>query len=256
MNTPRDLIINNVLNLQSFTPSDEVNSVMGALVNEVINTCSTLSVASEDLIKVRQISADTESELEKYWARRIIASETPIDELKIFPYLDNYQELTGREVALVAHSGLSLTHKHKALVIGSGPLPLSAYELHRQTGVHIDHVDSSHEAIKLCEQLMNTLGLSDSKYYEATGETVLLRGVYDLILIAALAGATAADKQKIIDAVMPYLSNNGRIVIRSAKGSRTLLYPGILSEDIKGLSLLKEYHPTDYIINSIFVYGR
>jgi len=258
MNTMLQPIIDDVLNLQTYIPSDEVNRVMGALVHEVIDATSTDTAeiaTAQQILKIRQISAETESELEKFWARLVIASNDPLETLKSFPYLDNYDELTKREVGLIQHSGLQLDSSHKALVIGSGSLPLSAYELHRQTGVQIDHVDSSSEAILLCEQLMQRLEVS-STYYEATGEAVELQDTYDLILVAALAGNTAEDKQKIINTVLPQLTENGRIIIRSAKGSRTLLYPGIKSGEIRGVRLLEEYHPTDYIINSVFVYGR
>lgn len=258
MNTTLLPLINDVLRLQAYAPSDEVNRVMGLLVNEVIDATGTDTdqiATTRQKFKVRYVSAQTESELEKFWSRLIIKSNNPSETLKSFPYLANYEELTKREIRLIEHTGLQLNKKNKALIIGSGPLPLSAYELRRQTGVQIDHVDSSREAIQLCEQLMSRLGTS-SKYYEAKGETVVLEGAYDLILIAALAGSTARNKQTIIDTVMPHLNENGRIVIRSARGSRTLLYPGIKSGEIRGVRLLEEYHPTDYIINSVFVYGR
>jgi precorrin-6B methylase 2 len=258
MNTTLQPIIDDVLSLQTYTPSDEVNNVMGSLVHGVIDTTSTYTaqvVTSLQILKVQKISAETESELEKFWARLVIKSSNPLETLRSFPYLDNYEELTRREIGLIEHSGLRLDSKHKALVIGSGPLPLSAYELHRQTGVQIDHVDSSSEAILLCEQLMDSLGV-DSKYYEALGEAVELQDAYNLVLIAALAGSTVNDKQKIINTVLPHLAEGGRIVIRSAKGSRTLLYPGIESSEIQGVRLFEEYHPSDYIINSVFVYGR
>jgi nicotianamine synthase len=231
---------------------------MGSLVHGVIDTTSTHTAqvaTSRQILKVQKISAETESELEKFWARLVIKSSNPLEALRSFPYLDNYEELTKREVELIEHSGLKLHSKQKALVVGSGPLPLSAYVLHCQTGIRIDHVDSSSEAIQLCEQLMDCLGVS-SNYYEALGESVELQDTYDLILIAALAGSTAKDKQKIIDTVLPHLAEGGRIVIRSAKGSRMLLYPGIESSEIQGVKLFEEYHPSDYIINSVFVYGR
>jgi precorrin-6B methylase 2 len=258
MNTTLQSIIKDALRLQTYTPSDEVNRVMGALVHEVIETTSSedLHIASpQEITKLQQISAMTESELEKFWSRRIVESTHSLEALNSFPYLANYQELTKREVELITQSGLRLNPHHKALVIGSGPLPLSAYELHLQTGVNVDHVDSSHEAIFLCRQFMEQLNVS-AKYFEAVGESVILQDTYDVILIAALAGSTVSDKQKIIKRVLPHLAANGRIIIRSAKGARTLLYPGIASGDIHGVRLLEEYHPTDYIINSVFVYGR
>ncbi|MFZ1250222.1 MAG: nicotianamine synthase family protein [Candidatus Microsaccharimonas sp.] len=258
MNTRLQPIIKNVLNLKTFSPSKEVDAVMSALVNGVVETPSMLiagSVTAKQKSKVRHISARTESELEKYWADRIVNSTKPLRTLSTFPYLDNYEELTVREVDLLAKTGLVLSKNHKALIIGSGPLPLSAYELYCRTGVRVDHVDSSRQAIGLCQSFMKQLGIV-SKYYHSVGEMVELEGDYDLILIAALAGDTAMDKQKIINRVLPHLSNNGRIILRSARGSRTLLYPAIKSNDIQGVHLLEEYHPTDYIINSVFVYGK
>lgn len=258
MNTILQPIINDVLNLQTYIPDDDVNRVMGSLVHGVIDTTSISAqrlATLDQTLKIRKISAKTESELEKFWARLVIQSSDPAKVLNSFPYLDNYEELTKREVRLIKQSGLHLTNTHRALIIGSGPLPLSAYELHRQTGVSIDHVDSSSEAIRLCSQFMERFNIS-SNYYEASGEAVVLSDTYDFVLIAALAGGTADDKQRIIETVLPHLSENGRIVVRSAKGSRTLLYPGIESGEIKGVTLLEEYHPSDYIINSVFVYGR
>jgi precorrin-6B methylase 2 len=258
MNTTLQPIIDDALRLQTYTPGDEVNRVMGALVHEVIESTGREDehIASpQETLKLQHISAATESELEKFWSRLVIESTNSLDTLNSFPYLANYQELTKREVKLIEQSGLQLNAHHKALIIGSGPLPLSAYELYLQTGVSVDHVDSSREAILLCEQFMQQLDVS-SKYFEAVGETVMLEDTYDVILVAALAGSTVSDKQKIIDRVLPHLAADGRIIIRSARGSRTLLYPGIASGDIRGVRLLEEYHPTDYIINSVFVYGR
>lgn len=259
MNTTLRPVIDTVLNLTTYVPSDQVNQAMGSLVETVIKTQGNEMnklATNQQILAVRHISTEAESELEKFWARQIIASAAPLETLASFPYIENYTELTKREVALVQQSGLSLNSNHKALIVGSGPLPLSAYELHLQTGASIDHVDSSHDAISLCEQLMTKLGITSSRYYEALGQAVKLEDTYDLILIAALAGDTAEDKQKIISTVLPHLRDGGRIVLRSAKGSRTLLYPGVKSDEIRNVKLLKEYHPTDYIINSVFVYGR
>lgn len=257
MNMILQPIIKDVLGLRAYTPGDEVNRVMESLVQGVVDTESepTQPVATPNqAVKVREVCAETESELEKFWARRVIQSNNPAETLRSFPYLDNYVELTRREVELIKHSGLQLNSTHKVLIIGSGPLPLSAYELHRQTGAHVDHVDSSPEAIHLCSQVMKQLNAS-SKYYEASGESVVLGDTYDLVLIAALAGNTADEKQRIIDTILPHLAKKGRIAVRSARGSRTLLYPGIESTEIKGVKLLEEYHPSDYIINSVFIYG-
>lgn len=257
MQTDTNTIINEVLGLKTVTPDTYVNDVMTRLVESVIATDNTAIPTYENNItlRVRRISAEAETEMEKFWARRIISSPDPRATLNNFPYIQNYSELTRREIALVGQSGLVLNDSHSALVVGSGPLPLSAYELYKQSGASVDQVDSSPQAIDLARHLGATVGVP-STYYSANGQDVVLDKQYDLILIAALAGETIAEKQAIIDNVMPWLTDTGRIIIRSAKGGRALLYPVIAASDIRGVLLLAEYHPDDYVINSVLVYGK
>jgi len=254
---PITTAINDVLALRDYTPNPATNHVMTQLVESVIDANDLPNDLQKDDImsKVREISALTETELECTWAQMISSSAQPKAALLSFPYIDNYTELARRELALIARSGLQLNATHKALIIGSGPLPLSALELHRQSGASIDHVDSSLRATQLSTAVCDALGMT-SRQYCAAGQSVQLEVSYDLVLIAALAGATVADKQAIIDNILPHLAKGGRIVIRSARGSRELLYPGIKINELHGVQKLAEYHPDDYIINSVFVYGR
>jgi hypothetical protein len=102
MNTTLQPIIDDVLSLKTYTPSVEVNKVMGSLVHGVIDTTSTHTAqvaTSRQILKVQKISAETESELEKFWARLVIKSSNPLEALRSFPYLDNYEELTKRVAA-------------------------------------------------------------------------------------------------------------------------------------------------------------
>lgn len=250
--------VHNAIALNEYAPNEITNSVMTQLVNSVIDTEEASyknSVDNNDVIKVREVSALTETELEVAWARKIISAQNAAVMAQSFPYLDNYRELTRREVELITHTGLIPASHHKALVVGSGPLPLSAIELHKQTGMEIYQVDSSEEAVALSAGVCDSLGLL-SRQYCASGQKVMLVGTYDVVLIAALAGATIQDKQAIVDNILPHLSAQGRIILRSARGNRELLYPAIKADEIKGVTKLAEYHPNDHIINSVFVYGR
>ena len=247
--------VQEVLALNTFTPDDTVNATMTALVEGVVRELHLPSLDQQTQSRVRTISAAAEMELEKFWATTIIDSKSPQKTLATFPYIDNYRELTRRELALTQQSGLLLNSSHRALIIGSGPLPLSALEIHRQSSALVDHVDSSLEAIDLSANVSKTLGIN-SRHLHGLGQTVTLTDTYDLILIAALAGETATEKQAIIDNVLPHLSAQGRIIVRSARGSRELLYPAIAAHELSHLTLLEEYHPDDYIINSVFIYER
>ncbi|MFZ1243269.1 MAG: nicotianamine synthase family protein [Candidatus Saccharimonas sp.] len=249
--------IADVLSLEDLAPSPRVNEVMSGLVASVVGDTKTdVQVIDKKLCaQVRQKSADAETEMENYWAKKIITARQPTEMLHQFPYLDNYEELTRREVALIKKSGLTLSKKSRVLVVGSGPLPLSGIELAIQTGTIVEAVDISPRAMELGSKVNNMLG-HDAAYYIASGQDVVLAAHYDAILIAALAGDSLRQKQAIVDNVLPSLKRRGRIVVRSAKGNRRLLYPAVTAASFRGMRLLEEYHPDDYVINSVFVYER
>lgn len=256
MNAVQEAIITDVLNLREYSPNFHVNKVMGALVDGVIRGDTDITTLDAPVVNgVRTVSAHAEAEMESYWAHNIMVAENPSAALEAFPYKANYTELISRELQLVNDSGLSLSDSHKVLVIGSGPLPLSAYEIVRQTGAMVDQVDSSAAAVQLGRGVSDRLGFK-SNYTHADGQSVVLDGQYDLILVAALAGDNTLTKQAIIDNVLPNLSESGRIIVRSAQGERVLLYPTIAPDELTGVTLLAEYHPDDHIINSVLVYGK
>lgn len=245
------MAIHDVLGLTDLQPNTTTNHVMSNLVASVLKHATLPHVSKRTVQKVRTISSDAETEMEYYWADILCASP---EKRSTFPYIDNYKALAEREISLIAGTGLQLSASHRILVIGSGPLPLSAIELHTQTGAQVDQVDSSERAANKGKQVCKALGM-DTHYYVGGGESITLSGVYDVILIAALAGSTKGEKQRIVDNVLPHLAAGGRIIIRSARGSRVLLYPEIKASSLKRMRALAEYHPDDYIINSVLIYG-
>lgn len=245
--------VENVLSLTSYRPSPRVDRSFSELVNEIVSSENNDAVIStkkrQDL---RVASSVAESELERYWAQKIIDSADPQSTLGEFPYIDNYRDLVERELECLSKSGAgSLT---SALIIGSGPLPLSAMQLQAH-GITVDHNDASSSALALCESLLNALSIK-GKHILGLGESVSLDKHYDLVVIAALAGATQEDKQRILDNVLPHITDNGRVLLRSARGARSLLYPELDAKAFRGVSLLHEYHPDDHVINSVLVYKK
>jgi nicotianamine synthase len=139
-------------------------------------------------------------------------------------------------------------------MIGSGPLPLTGWWLHQLTGARITHVDASDEAIKLSRGLATALDWP-GEFVTGLGQSVALdEGRYDVIYVAGLAGETLAEKQAIVDRALSALKPDGRLIARGAYGARTLLYPGFDADALEGVQLMEEYHPTDGVINSVFVY--
>lgn len=246
--------IHAIKSLNNLQPSPRVNSLFTQLVKEVVAEPSA-QIDNKTRKNIRQIAASAETEMELYWAQKIIASHNPAEAVQSFPYLNNYRELVRREIALVEKSGYLLTKDSRVLMIGTGPLPLTGLELMAQRNVQVDHVDISLTALAVCSLVGNRLGLKCG-HILGDGASATLTTKYDIVFVAALAGETVEQKQAIIDNALAAVTKNGRILLRSAYGTRTLLYPGIPANAIKGVELLEEYHPQDDIINSVFIYRK
>jgi nicotianamine synthase len=106
---------------------------------------------------------------------------------------------------LIEESGLQLNGSHSVLIIGSGPLPFTAIEIMRQSSAAVDCLDSSHEAIQLCEQVGRALR-TGSTYFLSSGQNARPNRQYNLILVAALAGSDLQEKQDIVTNMIPFLA--------------------------------------------------
>lgn len=249
--------IERVLSLPQLTPSEEVNAAFTELVEKVVAHGKEPLLCDEDIRRqVQRRCAVAEGELEQYWSRRITGADNPWAELGAFPYHENYEELTRREIGLLGRTGLQLCSSSEVAMIGSGPLPLTGWWLHQSTGARITHVDASDKAIELSRGLAAALDWP-GEFVTGLGQSVVLdEGWYDAIYVAGLAGETLAEKQAIVDHVLPALKPDGRLIARGAYGARTLLYPGFDADALEGVQLMEEYHPTDEVINSVFVYKQ
>mgnify|MGYP000845726665 FL=1 len=249
--------IERVLSLPQLTPSEEVNAAFTELVNAVVAHGEEPLLYDENRRhQVQQRCAVAEGELERHWSRRITEADNPWSELKEFPYHENYKELTRREIGLLGRAGLWLCDSSEVAMIGSGPLPLTGWWLHQLTEARITHIDASNEAIELSRGLAAALDWP-GKFVTGLGQSVALdEGQYDVIYVAGLAGETLAEKQAIVDRVLPALKPDGRLLARGAYGARTLLYPGFDADALENVQLMEKYHPTDKVINSVFVYKQ
>ncbi len=248
--------IRSVLALPHLQPCPEVNHAFSTLVARVIASDDDISLDASVVRAVQRRCAAAETELEQHWSARVAEAGDPRSTLDQFPYAENYRELTRRELALLEKSGLQQRAVSRAAVVGSGPLPLTAWWLHELTGAHVTHVDVSAAAIDHMVRLAQSLNWSCDALHVDGRDGGLAADTFDVIYIAGLAGETLAEKQQIVDAALPALKADGRLVMRGAWGARKLFYPAFAADAIQGVHLLEEYHPTDDVINSVFVYGR
>lgn len=157
---------------------------------------------------------------------------TAYQRLKEFPYYDNYIDLTRMELCAL-HSVDAITPRRIAF-IGSGPLPLSSLCLCQaldkkysgsKTILNIDH-DS--KAIVQSQVLAKSLG-STSRGMEflcqEAGSSDLDLSTFDVVFLAALVGMTQAEKEAVLVDVVRRMGVGALLVIRTAHGLRSLLYP-------------------------------
>lgn len=249
--------ISRVMSLSDLKPSPDVNQAFSQLV-QAVTSCSEGADCFCDQSEIGRLQhrcALAESEMEQAWARRIIHSPNPLKEMESFIYMDNYIELVRREINLIGQTNLAINQDSSVLMIGSGPLPLSSWQIWSQIGARVVNVDNSPTAIELSSKLAELIDWPSDHILADGRDKSAVKGSFDVIYVAALAGDCLGQKQQIVGAVLPLLKDGGRLVLRGANGARELLYPAFLASDIHGVELLKEYHPTDEIINSVFVYG-
>ncbi len=253
-----DIAIKTVMNLHDFAPSPDVNAAFSGLVAAAVQETTLPNWCNYEVCReVQRRCSLSESEMEMYWSRRITSSARPQQELEKFWYIDNYRELVRREVGLLGGSGLLLSEDSHVAMIGSGPLPLTAWCLWHQTGAAVDLVDVAPAALAQSRELARAIAWPVGECLLADGAAVALPdNAYDVIYVAGLAGDSVEVKQQIIDNILPALRLGGRIIVRGANGANTLLYPAFDPNSLQRVQLLVEYNPDDDIINSVYVYKK
>lgn len=171
------------------------------------------------LPELREMLAASECQMERYWAQRISTAADANSELQRFPYLDNYKALTEAEAELIDVT--CADRVRRVVVIGSGPLPLTAIYLANKVGVEVLCVDSDELATQRAQRVIRSLGYDDRL------TTVTSRGEDfrfmpgDLVFMAAL----TQNKGAVAD--LARRRGAELIVVRDAEGLVQLLYEPI-----------------------------
>ena len=137
--------------------------------------------------------------------------------------------------------------------VGSGPLPLTAF-LFAATGVRVDNLDRDAGALAASRRVADALGVSGLEFVhaDATASGTTLDG-YDLVVLAALVGRTPGEKARVIARLAEAMTPGSILLVRSAHGLRTLLYPAVDPGALAGFDVLGTVHPTGEVINSVIV---
>lgn len=245
----------------SLEPSPQTNALFTELVGLTYGADPWLSQTTlthprikELLPHLRELCAKGEGLLEHHWFDRIHGSDDAARALESFPYYENYVDLTRLEVQSM---GIAGDLPKKVLFIGSGSLPLTSILLARDYGISVDNIDIDPRAAKEGEALARDLGLGPEllsfAHTDVTGLSAEQLGRYDTFYVAALAGLEAHDKNQIFDRISQHARPGATILARSAHRLRSLLYPPVEPEDLRGFEPQVVVHPFTDVVNSVVV---
>lgn len=246
------LLFKEIRSLTTLRPSPETNQAFSNLVTFCLTAEEKdITLSPKDITTLQELSSLAESEMETYWAKRIIASQNPNEELLHFWYYTNYSMLTDLEYK---HTSLIRNDLKKILFVGGGPLPLSSILLCQKYNLRCTILEKDQASSDLATQLIEALGLSESISIKTINAAEYTNyNQFDSIIIAALVGNTPAIKDTIIRTIHANMEKDSLLLCRHAHGARKLLYPPISSSTIKEMKPIIEVAPSHSIINSFFI---
>jgi nicotianamine synthase len=254
----------------SLAPSPTVDALFGDLVHACgyAADVDAAAVLADPRIRTLQpeflhLCAEGETLLEQAWARRILAADDPHAETAAFPYLDNYRHLTRMEIHALSGAGYRPQAGSRICFVGGGPLPLSAVFLHQEFGIEVDVVDRDPDAVALSRDLVQRLvpgGQVRVLAADATSVAAMAAAVAGcaVVVVAALVGLDRAQKQTVLRGLGTLMAPGSHLVVRSAAGLRSLLYPVVNPQDVHEAQFTPEVlvHPLGEVVNSVLVARR
>ncbi|MEV1292707.1 nicotianamine synthase family protein [Pseudonocardia sp. NPDC049635] len=243
-------------------PCPRVDAAFGELVQLCCHpptgcTATVLERVAPHIDRLRGLSSSGEGLMEHYWAGRIATAADPGAELERFPYLGNYLDLVRLELAALTAVGHATPRR--VVVLGSGPLPLTGLVLAARHGAEVLHVDRDPAALDSGTSVAEAVRIRTRSLCADVSSTVLPTDLTteirraDLVLLGALVGADAPAKAAITARLAAAAGPDTAVLVRTAAGLRTLLYPQVCPADLPGLDVLLEVHPRTDVVNSVLV---
>ena len=261
---------------QSLAPQSEVDDLLGSMVSILqgaaagldadlvtavdrtmmgrVDDCPRLTERAQAL---RRISAEAETEMERYYSRRWVdrlreeGASSLDDVLARFPYFEGYRELVSAEAAL-------LSSPSRVIFGGGGPLPISGILIAQHTGAEVWVVDADQQAVEQSSRLLNAL--EDRSLIPSRQVKVLHADLADMsldepcggIIVASLVDAeTKIELARRIGAVQ---SRPPPLVLRSAIGMCSrLAYMAAPRAAVEGVGLTYrgELVPSNHVVDGL-----
>ncbi|XP_022745697.1 nicotianamine synthase-like [Durio zibethinus] len=250
-----------ISSLESLKPSKDVNMLFTQLVLtcmppspiDVSKLCKRIQEMRSKLIR---LCGEAEGLLENHFSTILGSYENPLHHLNIFPYYSNYLKLSQLEFDILSKHCSNVPSK--VAFVGSGPLPLTSIVLasFHLTTASFHNYDIEPSANSKALQLVSSdPDLSERIFFHTSDIMDVTNALkdYEVVFLAALVGMDKDEKVRIIDHLAKYMAPGALLMLRSAHGSRTFLYPVVDPCDLRGFEVLSVFHPTDDVINSVVI---
>jgi nicotianamine synthase len=249
--------------LESLKPSTVVNALFTQLVHAcTMPICIDVNKLNNDVkeihFKLICLCAKAESLMETHFSQIIGPLPQLLSNLHLFPYYSNYINLALMEFNTLSDNNIPLPKK--LTFVGSGPMPLSSILLATQhmPSTLFENYDIDPQANSMGSRLVSRdpdisqrMNFHTSDINHVGGDKI---GEYDVIVLATLVGLERTQKLKILDHLATNMRPGAALLLRSAHGARSFLYPVVEEEDlINRFTLLCIIHPTNDVINSIIL---
>ncbi len=249
---PETNLYNKIKTLQSLWPSDDVDFTMSALTEYCCNNShQNTQLTPLEINFIRMQSSVAETNLEMFWATKLLKKTAGYIKLEDFIYYSNYNDLINLELTntLIYNKNIK-----NILFIGGGPLPLTAILLAYNLKYNVTILEKDKVSYNLSKNLIDKLELNKKiKVILISAEEYNQYNQYDLIYIAAMVGNTQEEKDTILNNISEKVKLNTMILIRSAFAVKELLYFPFTFKHTLNLKLLTEVRPYNHIVNSFFV---
>jgi hypothetical protein len=242
------------------TPRAEVNRRFSALVNTALAAVPEEEVhillaevdARIGLARLRALCGTGETALEVHWAKRLAEAKDVLAELQQFPYYENYRQMVQAELELLRQYA---PQANSVLLVGSGPLPLTAYFLAAEHGLAVQCLDVDDQANTLAKawlyRLPQTLPI---KFSTADIRDLQPMPPTSAVWLCALVlGQSAAEQTELLHGIESRLYPGQFLGVRSVQALRCLLYPKVDCRCCAQVEFQAVVHPRNDIINSFIL---
>lgn len=220
-----------------FSPNNKaVNRCLSDFIDAVLGTNNATTTPQSSIMNakgIKKISQPLRSyfyraefETEYHFAKKQYHS---IEDLyQAYNFGDPYSDLIKEELQSMQKAGMEIHEASNIVFVGSGPLPITAIEMHLQTGAQITCLDHDTDAVTVSRNVIRNLGLSGAIHIHQSDGNIFDYNNNDMVFVASM----VHEKESVV-AQIRQTSPKANICIRSVEhGVKEMLYEAVPIENI------------------------